>query len=391
MDEIFIGYSRRDSGAASVICDYLTKAGFSCYLDVHSIPGGDEWMDSISAAIGACNVYVAILSAESVSSKWVGMELLWGIKYDKRFVPVTLQSDLSLPPKVGFALEPYQFVDASGGVEKALPTIGAVVARFVDPVRHPQAYSDGTNVEANANFSQRVDFSAIDLIVPLLAERGNEIVISGKMCKIAAPAEEDCTVPLSRSTLCEFVLELAIRRAAGPRAEFFGIEFGQSHPGDYYQLVLNGDGAVSIQAHTATGLTARWHASQGRKPWAQSPRIDFRAVRKGSALHLFMDGSHIASCEDGTVREGQLRLFAGKGLSVDFSEVRVRGFDLARAYREAWAHREALEQREACAILERVVACNPSFCAAGAGIPAAVLLGGTAAGLPRNRAHRRRR
>jgi hypothetical protein len=374
MDDVFIGYSRKDAAAVAAIYDCLTNAGYSCYRDVTNIPGGEEWIRSISAAIRSCYAYVAVLSNNSVNSEYVDMELHWGIKWKKKFVSVALQPELALPETVGFVLERFQTIDASTGVAEVLPLIAGAVNRIVDPVRHQSAYSDGLEVGANANTSQMIDFSEINLIGSFSGRKEAQVSVSGRSCNVTSSSDSQCLIPLAGHNLHDFVLHLTMRKLAGPDVEWFGLEFGQIDPDPCHQVALNGSGAALIQTRTASGWLVRWRTENSRRPWSHANRAELRVVRKRSVLHLFLDGSHVASCSDKTVSSGELRLLVGKGLTVEFSAAQVQGFDLQKAYLKAWEHREALEQREARAILERIALCNPSFAPTGSKVTAGALL-----------------
>jgi hypothetical protein len=98
--DVFIAYSRLDSEAAEAIERYLTGEGLQCYRDVTNIPGSDEWVKAIAQAILDCHAYLMIVSRNSVASDQVGLELTFGSRHKKPFVPVFLSDGINLPDEV---------------------------------------------------------------------------------------------------------------------------------------------------------------------------------------------------------------------------------------------------------------------------------------------------
>lgn len=68
---IFINYSRLDQDAAEEIYKILREAGYSPWMDVHNIKGGEIWIHAIEKAINECGLFISILSENSVSRRGV--------------------------------------------------------------------------------------------------------------------------------------------------------------------------------------------------------------------------------------------------------------------------------------------------------------------------------
>ncbi|MFN8531910.1 MAG: toll/interleukin-1 receptor domain-containing protein, partial [Anaerolineae bacterium] len=64
MTRIFISYRRDDSGmAAGRIYDHLVSkfGGDALFMDVASIDGGDDFVETIERAVSGCDVLVAVI------------------------------------------------------------------------------------------------------------------------------------------------------------------------------------------------------------------------------------------------------------------------------------------------------------------------------------------
>jgi TIR domain len=70
MSKIFLSYRRQDSaGVAGRIYDRL-RAHFgddAVFLDIDSVPFGVDFQEHIDAAVGQCNVFLAV-----IGTKWTG-------------------------------------------------------------------------------------------------------------------------------------------------------------------------------------------------------------------------------------------------------------------------------------------------------------------------------
>lgn len=98
--EIFISYSSIDSDAAANLCGLLENDGISYWIDRHHINHGD-WAEYIPPAIEACNIFVCLLSQNSIASEMVGKELSLAVEKKKRILGIKIQ-DVTLSRKFDF-------------------------------------------------------------------------------------------------------------------------------------------------------------------------------------------------------------------------------------------------------------------------------------------------
>ncbi len=72
---LFISYSHKDKAFALELSDALHNKGVDVFIDKWEIKIGDYFLDKILEAIKQSNFIVAVLSYNSVQSKWVLLEL----------------------------------------------------------------------------------------------------------------------------------------------------------------------------------------------------------------------------------------------------------------------------------------------------------------------------
>ena len=86
--KIFLSYSRDDAGNfAKHIHKYLRDNGYDVFIDVNSITIGEPWADSIEKNISECDIFVIIVTPDSLKSNYVENEVLQAQKQNKIIVP----------------------------------------------------------------------------------------------------------------------------------------------------------------------------------------------------------------------------------------------------------------------------------------------------------------
>lgn len=102
----FISYSRADSEFALELAKELRSSGFYIWLDQLDIPTGSRWDDEVEKALLECNIFMVILTPDSIASNNVKDEIGYAIDSNKRILPVLLENAV-LP----FRLRRFQYVD----------------------------------------------------------------------------------------------------------------------------------------------------------------------------------------------------------------------------------------------------------------------------------------
>ena len=86
--EMFISYSRCDKQFVQKLWEALNHLKRTIWVDWDNIPPNAEWRQEISAGIIAANIFLFIISPESIASYECGVELEQAIKLNKRLVPI---------------------------------------------------------------------------------------------------------------------------------------------------------------------------------------------------------------------------------------------------------------------------------------------------------------
>jgi hypothetical protein len=351
--DVFIGYSRRDSASAAAIQAALEQAGVRCYRDVTDIADSDEWRAAISAAISESHVFLALISKDSLASPYAGREMALAFDAGKRLMPVLLAvPETAIAGDVGFFIRGLQYIYARPTLKLALPGIVSTAVRLVDQSKYKTAYEAEKRVKSRANLTVSLDFGADRMGLPIgVLDAGTARLERGVWIGTAKPGEYFGHHLDKMPEATEFVVEVRIQKLDGPDDDWFGLEFGQSWPGDYFQFALNGNGSFKF-------------AKRVNETWREEFRVDnlpaaeiggrpnlLKVVRCEKSIHVFVNQLHAATLEDGDVGTGRLGVLIGKGMQVGFSKLQIHAVDPARLFTHAMDLWNRLEMREARGLL----------------------------------------
>ena len=85
--EIFISYSRKDLDKVIAIKDEIDhELGINCWMDLDGIESGEEFEDVIISAINSHEIFLFMLSPNSMESKYALKELTFAELKDKHIV-----------------------------------------------------------------------------------------------------------------------------------------------------------------------------------------------------------------------------------------------------------------------------------------------------------------
>lgn len=110
MSRIFISYSRRDGTSVGLLAQKLEEAGHTIWLDRSAIQGGTQWQAEIVRGIDTADVFVILLSPQSVESENVEKELGLAHVRGKTILPVVIQP-VTLPPRFASGLAGLEMID----------------------------------------------------------------------------------------------------------------------------------------------------------------------------------------------------------------------------------------------------------------------------------------
>ena len=91
MSHIFISYSRKDLAIAERIIDALAKDDLEPWIDWKSIPKGEAFEREIQQGIEKAEIFLFLVSPDSVQSDWCNKEIAHAVKNGKRILPIVIQ------------------------------------------------------------------------------------------------------------------------------------------------------------------------------------------------------------------------------------------------------------------------------------------------------------
>jgi hypothetical protein len=102
MVKIYISYNRRDAATAETISERLSGLGYDIFRDRNELVPGVEWEPYIVPVIGFADVFISLLSENSITSPYIQTELEFARANKRRsndilIVPVIL-GNIEVPP-----------------------------------------------------------------------------------------------------------------------------------------------------------------------------------------------------------------------------------------------------------------------------------------------------
>jgi len=91
MNELFVSYSRKDTEFARRLTDRLKAEELESWVDWQDIPPSVDWMNEIKRGIEEANIFLFLVSPDSITSDICAEELTHGILNGKRIIPVIVR------------------------------------------------------------------------------------------------------------------------------------------------------------------------------------------------------------------------------------------------------------------------------------------------------------
>ena len=103
MAKIFISYSRKDIDFAKHLTGELQKSDLDFWIDWEGIPPTVDWWREIEKGIEEADIFIFLISPDSVKSKVCGQEIDTAVKNGKRIVPIVVREIEweDTPPQLG--------------------------------------------------------------------------------------------------------------------------------------------------------------------------------------------------------------------------------------------------------------------------------------------------
>lgn len=90
MSHIFVSYSRKDLDIAEKVVNALTKDNLEPWIDWKSIPKGETFEIEIQRGIEEADIFLFLVSPNSVQSDWCNKEIAHAVKNGKRILPIVI-------------------------------------------------------------------------------------------------------------------------------------------------------------------------------------------------------------------------------------------------------------------------------------------------------------
>ena len=354
--DVFISYSRSDKVEAEKLQRYLAANSIECFIDVTNIPGGELWIQTLANAIESCAIVVSLVSKKSAASDHVDREISLSYQNKRPIIPIFLSHDVRLTPSMKFILAGQQLFFADPSLDAILPQIAETVILRLNQIQHSFAFLSRDETRENATWRKALHFPEDDAGLPLSEScdegwRGfdnNSYTIEAKPEKYVGAELK------SLPKLANIVVSASILSSKGPEDSWYGFEFGEMWPGDYYQCLLSGAGAARLARHWQKEWQelAVQHHIPIFHPAGQSNVLQF--VRSEDAIHCFVNDLHILSFDDRDIRQGHIGFVAGPSLRIAWSKMEISGLDLDALFRLAQEYWDNFEVRKCHPLLRRI-------------------------------------
>src|SRR5258708_8050446 len=143
--QVFICYCRSDKQFAAQLAEDLSEYELTVWMDVRSIPTGENWDAEVQKGLDHSDVLLVLLSPAASASQNVADEWSYFIEHNKAIIPL-----LIVPGEVPFRLSRRQRVDFTGdyraGLQQLIKALGSPPLR--DPDSTPRMHPATTNATA---------------------------------------------------------------------------------------------------------------------------------------------------------------------------------------------------------------------------------------------------
>ncbi len=112
--DVFISYSRRDSKLVEKVCESLTAAGISFFIDKEGISAGANFPEVLARTIDSATIFLLIAGENAYKSKFTKAEILYAFNHKRSgcIIPYIID-DTPMPSDLEFLLGNVNWVYAS--------------------------------------------------------------------------------------------------------------------------------------------------------------------------------------------------------------------------------------------------------------------------------------
>ncbi|MBI5666431.1 MAG: toll/interleukin-1 receptor domain-containing protein [Chloroflexi bacterium] len=100
--DVFISYSRRDKDFVRQLVKAFSDRQFDVWVDFEDIPFATDWWEEICSGIEGANAVVFVVSPDSLTSEYCGLEVNHALKNNKRLIPILYRQpgDVTVPAHI---------------------------------------------------------------------------------------------------------------------------------------------------------------------------------------------------------------------------------------------------------------------------------------------------
>lgn len=128
LPNIFMSYSRRETGFVDDLTHRLEKAGFNVWLDYLRLIPGSPWAGQIDKGLKEAEVILLVVSKDSIASQFVELEWRHVLEYEHKRIILAIFEAVKLPPE----LKKYEWVDFRGSYEAGLKEL---ISQLKSPIQ----------------------------------------------------------------------------------------------------------------------------------------------------------------------------------------------------------------------------------------------------------------
>ena len=125
---VFLSHNSKDHAIANALCHYLEEAGIRCWIaprDIHHT----DWADSIMEGLKQADIFVVIVSKNSIESPEVAKEVTEATRSCEYILPFKIDEEI-LNPRLQYHLGPCHWMDA------VTPPLEAHIQELIDRIQH---------------------------------------------------------------------------------------------------------------------------------------------------------------------------------------------------------------------------------------------------------------
>lgn len=163
---VFVSYAHDDQAQVKDWIIEPIDGPYKVWFDEH-IPGGAVWRQTIQREIKACDVFLYVLSPESVRSRYCREEFRQAQNLGKRILPVLLQNRTKIPE----AIAVHQYVDFRAGTSAA--SVSALLEALVNLERELKPSSSPPPAPVSPTSTSRkrdwnVIFAGLSVVIAII-------------------------------------------------------------------------------------------------------------------------------------------------------------------------------------------------------------------------------